>query len=329
MTTTNKGIIFRKCGGPEVLNVEEVPSVEPKNGEVQIKVHSVGLNRAEALYRMGYYVEYPKFPSSLGIEASGTVVKVGEGENNFKVGDEVSVLPASRTHTNNLYITLPSYCLVKNPTGVTHDEMASIWLAYLTGYYALFDIGKIKKDDFVVITAASSSAGLAAIQLAKSAGAKVIATSRTSVKKPVIMEYGADYFIATTEEPGLEKSILSITNNQGADIVYDCIAGPTLTQLANVTRFKGTIVVYGSLSTEPTIYPMKPILGKYLTLKGYLVSEYTSEPASLKRGVEYILKHLGGFKSLIGKKFNGLENIQEAHKFLDSKDLFGKVIVEF
>eukprot|EP01132_Coremiostelium_polycephalum_P009295 gene9295-11391_t len=329
---TSKSVIFRELGNANVLKVEETPIPTPGQGEVLVRIHAIGLNRAEALFRNGRYFETPKLPSSLGIEGSGLVEGVGEGVKSFKVGDAVGVLPCipmSKYPTNKTHALFPEHALAKNPEGSSHVEVASMWLAYLTGYFALWDIGKIKKDDFVVVTAASSSAGLAAIQLAKSAGAKVIATSRTSEKKDKLLEYGADYFIATKEED-FEKAIARITNGKGTNIIYDCIAGEMINTYAKASAPRGSIIVYGALSEDTACpFPLMQAMGKHLKIHGYLLSEFSVIPNYLAKGVDYILKNIKSFKSIVGKEFNGIDQVPDAHRFLDSKNLFGKVVVKF
>eukprot|EP01132_Coremiostelium_polycephalum_P009296 gene9296-11393_t len=329
---TSKSVIFRELGNANVLKVEETQIPTPGQGEVLVRIHAVGLNRAEVMFREGKYFETVQLPSSLGCEGSGVVEAIGEGVKSFKVGDAVSVLPniqMAKYPTNKIHGLFPEHGLALNPEGSSHVEVASMWLAYLTGYFALWDIGKIKKDDFVVVTAASSSTGLAAIQLAKLAGAKVIATSRTSEKKDKLLEYGADYFIATKEED-FEKAIARITNGKGTNIIYDCIAGEAMNSYAKASASRGSIIVYGSLAEDASCpFPLMQAMAKHLNIHGYLLFEFSLVPEDLARGVDYVRKHFKSFKSIVGKEFHGIDQVPEAHKFLDSKNLFGKAVVKF
>eukprot|EP01132_Coremiostelium_polycephalum_P005898 gene5898-7345_t len=332
---TTRSVIIRELGGPEVLKVEDIPIPEPSNGEIRVRIQAVGLNRAEQLYRNGYYIEKTKLPGSLGVEGVGIIEKLGEGvdTNKFKVGDRVSVLSnltQAQYPTYSLHAVFPASSLAKIPDNVSNIEMASVWLAYLTGYFAFFDVAHIKKGDFVVITAASSSSGLAAIQIAKAEGAKVIATTRTSAKKQQLLNIGADFVIVTNEE-NQEKRILEITNGIGANIIYDPIGGPAINELANAAAQEATLLIYGLISPDQTPYPIFQIFTKYLTLKGFVVFQYTKNQENLERASKYILNNLstGKFKSIVGKTFKGIDSIQEAHKYLDTKDLFGKAVIEF
>jgi len=189
---------FHKTGGPEVLQIDNLEVPPPGKGEVRIKVKALGLNRAEAMFRSGHYIEQPKFPSRLGYEASGIVDALGSGVTGFNLGDVVSVVPPMSQAKYGVYgeiATVPSQYVVKHPALLSFEEAAAIWMQYLTAYGALIDIAAIKKGDYVVITAASSSVGLAAIQLCNMVGATPIATTRTSEKRKSLKEAGATHVI--------------------------------------------------------------------------------------------------------------------------------------
>eukprot|EP01132_Coremiostelium_polycephalum_P009699 gene9699-11907_t len=294
----------------------------------------LGLNRTESIFRKGENFERPnleKGASYIGLEGCGVVESLGDGDTKgLKVGDRVSVIPFSQLKypTNRYYGVFPSEILVKIPDQINDDIAASMLIPFLTGYFSMWEIGKIKINDFVLITAASSSTGLATIQIAKLAGAKVIVTSRTREKKQKLLEYGADYFICTKEED-IEKKIQSITKGKGVNIILDSIAGSFVNLLANCASQRGIIIEIGCLSEEVTPFPMKEIMEKYVNFKGYLLREHISDPLALKRGLDYLFNNINSFKSIIGTIFSGIEKIPEAHKLLDSKNLFGKIIVKF
>lgn len=190
---------FHEFGGPEVLRIENVEIPQPGPGEVQIRVKALGLNRAEALLRTGTYIETPVLPSGLGLEAAGIVESVGEGVENFAPGDRVSVIPPKsmvRWPAYGELVTFPAGSVVKHPQWLSWEKAAALWMPYLTAYGALIDIAKLHRGDFVVITAASSSVGLAAIQIANRVGATAIAVTRTSGKKQELLAFGAAHVIA-------------------------------------------------------------------------------------------------------------------------------------
>ena len=174
-------IRFHKHGGPEVLRIEEIDVVPPPDGEVQIRVKAIGLNRADALMRSGTYIETPALPSGLGLEAAGIVEAVGAGVDGVAPGDAVSVVPPvsmSRWPAYGELATFPAHLVVKHSASLDWTSAAALWMAYVTAYGALVDIAGLREGDVVAITAASSSVGLAAIQIARRVGARPVAVTR-------------------------------------------------------------------------------------------------------------------------------------------------------
>ena len=185
---------FNQTGGPEVLQIVEEQVSPPKAGEVQIKVHTIGLNRAESMYRSGHYLEVPELPSRLGYEAAGIVSAIGEGVTEFKVGDAVSTIPAFSMNQYGAYgelVNMPVHAVAKHPANLSWVEASAIWMQYTTAYGALVDIANTKSGDFVLITAASSSVGVAASEIANLIGAIPVAMTRTSQKKDALLKAGA------------------------------------------------------------------------------------------------------------------------------------------
>jgi NADPH:quinone reductase-like Zn-dependent oxidoreductase len=316
---------FHETGGPEVLRIDEVEVRPPGKGEVQIKIHALGLNRAESMFRSGEYLEQPKLPARLGYEASGTVAAIGPGVQGFKVGDPVSVIPAFSLNAYGLYGELanaPAHAVTHHPASLSWVEAAAIWMQYLTAYGALIDIAGLKSGEAVVIPAASSSVGLAAIQIANMVGAVPVALTRGSSKRDDLRQ------VIVTEEQDLIQEVLRITDGHGARVVFDPVGGPTLTKLVRATAAHGTIFEYGALSPEPTPLPLLELIGKRLTIRGYIVMEITNDPTRLDRAKEFVNKGLadGRLKPTIAKTFP-LEQIVDAHRYLESNQQFGKVVV--
>ncbi len=161
-------VYFHKIGGPEVLQIEDKVVPPPGPGEIRIKVKALGLNRAESMFRSGNYLSQAHLPSRLGYEASGVVEALGSGVTGFALGDMVSVMPGIDQGEHGVYgeiATVPAQYVVKHPPSLSFEEAAAAWMQYLTAYGALVDIAAIKQGDYVVIPAASSSVGLAAIQI--------------------------------------------------------------------------------------------------------------------------------------------------------------------
>lgn len=321
---------FHQHGGPEVLRIEHVEVPPPGQGEVQIRVKALGLNRAEALLRAGSYIEQPTFPSGLGLEAAGVVEAVGAGVTAFVPGDAVSIVPPQsmvRWPAYGELVTFPAALVVKHPPSLSWEAAAAVWMPYLTAYGALIDIAKLGSGDFVAVTAASSSVGLAAIQVANRVGATPIAITRTSAKAPALLAAGAAHVVATAEED-LAARLQEIAGPTGVRVVLDAIGGPIFEPLTAAMSRGGVLIEYGGLSPEPTPFPLFAVLSKILTLRGYLVHEITGDPAKLEAAKAFILDGLasGTLQPTIARTF-AFDEIVEAHRFLESNAQFGKIVV--
>jgi len=209
--------------------------------------------------------------------------------------------------------------------GAAVVEGAAVWMQYATAYGALVELGKVGPGDFVLITAASSSVGLAAIQIAKAEGAIAIATTRTSSKKAQLLELGADHVIVTEKEDLLAR-VTEITGGKMARIVFDPVAGDYVEVLAQATAYEGKIFLYGMLSGQPTMYPASGIW-KAVSLAFYLLDQ-TKTPERLARMKSYIYQHLadGTFKPQVDRIFPFSE-VVEAYKYLESNQQVGKIVI--
>ncbi len=325
-----KIVRFYETGGAEVLKIEELPLVEPGEGEVRLAVEAIGLNRAEVMFRMGQYLENPELPSRLGYEAAGIVDAVGPGTSGIQIGDRVSTIPSFSMGTYGVYgesAVVPANAVAHYPGSLSSVEGAAIWMQYLTAFGALVEFGQLQKDAFVLITAGSSSVALAAIQITKSAGAFAIVTSRGAGKKSFLMGAGADHVIVTDQENLVEK-VMAITSGKGASLVFDPVAGPLLGKLAEAAAPGAFIFEYGALSTAPTTFPLFSALAKGLTVRGYTMFEIVSDPERLARGKRFVYNGIesGALKPIIDRTFP-LESIVEAHKYMESNQQKGKIVV--
>ncbi|MBP1872091.1 NADPH:quinone reductase-like Zn-dependent oxidoreductase [Ensifer adhaerens] len=321
---------FHEHGGPEVLRIESHDVALPAAGEVRICVKALGLNRAEALLRSGRYIETPMLPSGLGLEAAGVIEAIGDKVEGFVPGDAVSVIPPISMVRYPAYgelVTFPASQVVKHPSSLSWEAAASVWMQYLTAYGALLDIARLGKDDTVVITAASSSVGLAAIQIANLVGATPIAVTRTSAKRHALLNAGAAHVIASAEED-VAGRLKEISGVEGIRVVFDPIGGPIFEPLTEAMARGGILIEYGGLSPEPTPFPLFPVLSKSLTLRGYLVHEIIGDRRRLEAAKAFILDSLasGSLKPVIAKTFP-FEEIVEAHRYLEANEQFGKIVV--
>ncbi|WP_144152362.1 zinc-dependent alcohol dehydrogenase family protein [Paraburkholderia sp. BCC1885] len=326
----SRTIQFAKAGGPEVLEFVEQQVRAPGPNEVRINVKAIGINRAEAMWRTDVYIEPVKFPAGLGYEAAGTVDAVGPGVSGVAVGDEVSVIPSFSMNQYGTYgevVIVPDYAVVKHPASLSPAEAASVWMMFVTAYGALIEDAKVTAGDFVVIPAASSSVGLAAIQIANYAGATTIALTRTAEKRSQLLEAGAAHVIATAESD-LVQEIMRITGGKGARVVFDPVGGPTFAKLIEALSFGGIVFIYGALSSEVTPLPVLDMIAKVATVKAHNIWLTSGDETRRKAAVEFVLKGLesGALKPVIDRTFR-FDEIVDVHRYLEQNGQFGKIVV--
>jgi NADPH:quinone reductase-like Zn-dependent oxidoreductase len=327
----SRSIMFAKAGGPEVLEYIETQVADPGPHEVRMKVKAIGLNRAESMWRKDKYVEPVTFPAGLGYEAAGFVDAVGKDVAGIAVGDVVSTIPFFSMKKYPIYgevVIVPDYVVVKHPKSLSFAEAASIWMMFITAYGALVVDANVSKDDFVIIPAASSSVGLAAVQIANYAGATSIALTRTSDKKKRLLKAGAAHVIAT-EEQDMVAEVARITDGKGARVAFDPVGGPNFSKLISALAFEGVVYIYGALDEEAaTAIPVLEMIAKMPTVKGYSIRSISGTEASRKASVDYVLKGLetGALKPIIDRTFK-FDDMVEAHRHLESGGQFGKIVV--
>jgi NADPH:quinone reductase-like Zn-dependent oxidoreductase len=317
-------------GGPEVLRLENVEVGAPGTGEIRVRIEAIGLNRSEAAFRAGQYPVRPKFPAPMGYEACGVVEALGDGVKDFKLDERVCILPTFRLGEYGVYAEIavvPARSVIPAPPGLSSTEAASIWMQYFTAL-AILEVTHATIGDYVIIRAASSSVGLAAIQLANWAGAIPIAATRKSDKRQALLEHGAKHVIAT-EETDLVAEVMKITDGKGARIVFDPVGGPYVQTLAEAMAIDGTLFIYGGLSGQPTLHPHWPAAFKNLSIRGWVASTIWNHPERFARNKALVLDGLanGRLKPVIARTFM-LSEIVEAHRFLESNQQMGKIVVK-
>ncbi|MFM7423592.1 MAG: zinc-dependent alcohol dehydrogenase family protein, partial [Elainella sp.] len=325
MENTTQVYRFHQYGDPDVLKLEAIPLSQPRSTEVLVRVEAMSLNRADLLWMANAYIETPQLPSRLGYEIAGVVEAVGEEVAEFQVGDRVSSIPAfSISDYANFGETaiLPERGLMKTPAPLSAAQGASFAFSYFTGYFALLELGKLQPYQTVLITAATSTTGLAAIAIAKKIGARVIATTRTSKKRETLLAAGADAVIATEEED-LVSQVMALTDGQGADVIYDAVAGALGEKLAQAVKIQGHWIVYGALDFENLgSFPWMTAFIRTFHFHVYKVFDFTGnhhlglppDEAAFNRAKHFIAAGLadGSFPITIDREFPGLEALPDA-----------------
>lgn len=325
-----KAAQFYEYGGPEVLKVEEVPREEPGPGEVRVKVEACALNRADALLRENRHaVKLASFPARIGYEGSGVIEAVGPGVTGLKVGDRVSTIPVGSFHCMCAETAvLPAEAVTCYPDSLSPLEATSFWMQYLTAWGALNEYGQITSNDVVLVTAASSSAGVGAIQLVKDVGATCIATTRAREKKRQLLQVGADHVVVTSEE-NLGDAVMTLTNGKGARLIYDPIGGATTFECGRAVADEGIIFIYGALDPAPPQVNVIAMSLRRATIRPYSMITIFADPDARERGKAYVMDRVarGVFKPVIDKVFP-LDQIVEAHRYMESNEQIGKIVLQ-
>lgn len=319
-------IRFHETGGPEVLQIERIDVRPPHQGEVRIRVEAVGLNRSDSIYYHGQHPVIPCLPSLLGQEAAGRIESIGVGVTGLAVGDAASVIPrmAPEFGTMGSLIVVPARYVIKHPENLSMIEAAALWAPFLTAHGCLFGAGNAKRGEHVVITAASSSVGLAAIQFVNLAGAIPIAVTRNRSKADQLRTAGARHVIVAGEEE-IGTATRRLTNGKGAELVIDAVAGAGINDLAAAIAFQGRYVLYGILSREPTPLPVAALFANHLTIRTSVLDpsiiDLSGAIADIVKAVEE-----GGIRPNIDKVFE-LADIVDSFRYLESNEQFGKIVL--
>lgn len=319
-------VTFDEFGGPEVLRVVEAPVREPGAGEVGIAVEAIGVNRLDALVRAGSAPRPVALPGArLGIEATGRVEAVGPDVADFTVGDAVVVTALPDMDANGSYaehLVLPADRVVARPAGLDAVAAAALWVTYSTAYGGLVEKAGMRPGDRVLITAASSGVGLAAIQIANQIGAIPIAVTRSPAKVDALLAAGAATVIASDRDDTLAVT-RELTDGAGVEIIADLVMGPGLADLARSARIGGTLVTIGWLDPRPAPFPMQP-----LTIHRYMSFEHTLDPTVVRRMAASFTAGLrtGALAPTVDRVFP-LDEVVDAHRYVDGGSLLGKVVL--
>jgi NADPH:quinone reductase-like Zn-dependent oxidoreductase len=326
----SRTVHIHEFGGPEVLRIEDVEAEQPAADEVRIRVRAIGMNRTEITLRSGRSPAKPSLPTKIGWETAGDIEAMGANVSGFAIGDRVALVPAYAPSRYGLYgerSLAPARSLVKIPDGVTFEQAAATWAPFGTAWAGLVAVGKLAADQTVLLPAASSSVGLAAIQIANRIGARPIALTRTSAKAKELRAHGAAAVIAT-EEQGLASEVTRLTDGNGAALVFDPVGGPTFAKLVEATAKGGLLILYGAFSHDPTPVPPFPLLARNLTIRGLNFTAYSADDVQLAALKQFVTEGLadGSLSPIIARTF-AFEDIVSAHRYIESNEQFGKVVV--
>lgn len=319
-----KAIQIHLNGGPEVLQLVDLPIPEPGPGQVLMRVEATGVNFIEVYFRKGVYKA--TLPITLGSEAAGTVEELGPGVTGFSAGDSVVSVSAIGSYAE--YALVPAEKLVKVPAGVSHETAAAVILQGMTAHYLALTTFPLKKEHTALVHAGAGGVGLLLTQVAKAQGARVITTVSTKAKAELSREAGASHVILYTEQ-NFETEVKRLTGGKGVDVVYDSVGKTTFDGSLDCLRPRGMLVLFGA-SSGP-VPPFDPIL---LNSKGSLfltrptLWHYIATRDELEWRAREVLGWVAkGELKVRAEHTYPLANAAQAHIDLEARKTTGKVLL--
>ena len=322
-----KALLCKEHGPPEKLVVEEVPTPEAGKGQVRVNIKAAGVNFPDTLIIRDMYQFKPDLPFSPGGEASGVVDAVGEGVTTFKEGDRVLVMCGNGAFAEE--IAIDASRVIPIPDGMDFDVAAGFTMTYGTSHHALKQRGDLKPGETLLVLGAAGGVGLAAVEIGKLMGAKVIAAASTQEKLDLCKEYGATEFINYSEED-LRDGIKRTTGGAGADVVYDPVGDKFFEPAFRSIAWNGRYLVVGFAGGEIPKLPMNLPLIKGAAIIGVFWGRFTAtEPKLHQENMTELMGWLkdGKLKPHVSKRFS-LEEGGEAIRWMMDRKAMGKVLIE-
>jgi NADPH:quinone reductase len=319
-----KAIQVTQTGGPEALELVELPVPEPKASEAVVKLAASGVNFIDVYQREGRYKV--ALPFVLGQEGAGVVTAAGTDVKSVKKGDRVAWTGVLGGYAE--YAAVPADRLVAIPAGVTDSQAAAAMLQGMTAHYLCHDTYPLKRGETALVHAAAGGVGLLLVQMAHDIGARVLATVSTEEKAKLAREAGADEIIFYTKSD-FEAETKRLTNGQGVHVVYDSVGKTTFEKGLNVLRPRGFMVLFGgssgavppfdliALSQKGSLYVTRPTLGHYIA---------TREELMARSSAVFGMITSGKLKLRIEHTYP-LAEAQQAHRDLEGRKTTGKLLL--
>jgi NADPH2:quinone reductase len=321
-----KALLCRSFGPPDGLLVEETASPALGATGLRVEVHSAGLNFPDVLIVQGKYQVRPEFPFSPGAEVSGVVTEVGERSAGFEVGDRVMALCTTGGFAEEVVVHHGS--AFKMADAMPFDSAAALPLTYGTTYHALVDRAHLAPGETLLVTGAGGGVGIAAVQLGKALGATVIAAAGSEAKLDAARASGADHTIDYTTE-NLAERVKALTNQAGANVVYDAVGGDTFDAALRCIAWEGRLLVIGFASGRIPEIPANRLLLKGCSAVGVYWGAFAArDPAANRRNFDRIfeLYAAGKIDPKIGRTY-ALSDAARAIVDLENREIVGKAVV--
>ena len=319
-----RAAVYYETGGPDVFRYEDVADPTIGDGDVLVKVEAISIEGGDTLNRLGGAMT--AIPHIVGYQCAGTVVAVGQAVAQVAVGDRVVTVGMDGSHAELRAVAEP-FCWVI-PPGLATEEAACVPVPFGTADDCLFEFGRLQPGETALIDAGASGVGVAAIQLAKRAGARVLATAsspdRLDRLVPLGLDVGIDYTVVDFVD-----AVRQATDGRGADVIVDSVGGSNLQKSLHCLAYRGRCVTFGDAGREvPSLLDIATMRGNNQTLVGYFLG---TELFLGRRAHAMIAGHLddlaaGRLRVVVDRTFR-LEEAAEAHAFIESRQAFGRVLL--
>ena len=320
-----KAAVYYETGGPEVFRFEDVPDPTVRRGGILVEIKAVAIQGGDTLHRQGGVLATT--PHIVGYQAAGIVREVGEGVADRRVGQHVVCTMGFGSHAE--LASVPARTSYVLPDSLPFDVGASIPIEFGTADDCLFEFGHLQAGEIVLVQAGASGVGLAAIQLAKAAGAKlVIATASSDERLARLKEYGMDHGINYARED-LAARTYALTDGHGADLVVDSVGGKTLEASIAALAYRGRISWVGQAGRETEAPQIWPIMQKNGSITGvFLGAEFGAQPGRTYPMIEKLIARVasGELRVAIDRTFP-LSEAADAHRYIEARKAFGRVIL--
>jgi putative PIG3 family NAD(P)H quinone oxidoreductase len=326
-----RAIVIVEPGGPEVLQMRDVAAPTPERAEVRVRVHATAVNRADLLQRMGRYPAPRDAPQDVpGLEFAGEVDAVGAAVDVWRPGDRVFGLAGGGAYAE--FLVCHGRALARIPGRMSFEQAAATPEAFITAYDAMVTQAALKSGEHVLIHAAGSGVGTAAIQLARALGARAIATARTAAKLQRAVELGLDgrMSVLVPDDSRFADEVLARTGGRGVDVVLELVGGPYVAEDLRCAAAAGRIVLVGMLAGARAELDQAAVMQKRLSLRGTVLRARPLEEkiAAMQAFARHVVPLLedGTLKAVVGRTFP-LSEAADAHRYVASDQGFGKVVL--
>jgi putative PIG3 family NAD(P)H quinone oxidoreductase len=315
-------------GGPEKLAPANRPTPQPATGEVLIQVAFAGVNRPDCLQRQGNYPPPPGASDIPGLEVAGTVAALGEGVDGWAVGDEICALLTGGGYAE--YCVAPVLQCLPIPTGLTMQQASALPETFFTVWSNIFDRGRLKPGEILLVHGGASGIGTTAIQLAKALGSHVLTTVGSADKAPPCLELGAERVINYHEEDFVQV-VKSATNNRGVDVILDMVGGDYVQRNLSALAVEGRLIFIAFLRGAKVELNLAPVMMKRLTVTG---STLRARPIADKAPIAQALYKTvwpllaSGKVSPIIDRIFPLSEVAAAHALMESNRHVGKILLQ-